>query len=233
MFKNSKWLLGIGIVVSVALHAGNGVEDIKRIIVSTNTRTFSKENLFKYPKYKDTINKLKALEKSRALTKDEQDELTRAQRDKREADGDVAAWNSALKNTQKFIEKKSGDPKSDTYGAYTKAMKDIRVASDKLVNVITVTATTLFGGAPDTMFGSKKELDDKKWQCIYIKNDLAGIIKTIEAVSLLPQSDKYYQDIKNCKDILILTAKYLQASAQKTINDMEKEAKKRTIIAKP
>ncbi len=197
------------------------LEDLKKIITGNVTRTFSKSNLYAYRSYKDLLNKYKNSDHE-TLANDIKEQLALAKREKTEADNEVPGWNSALREVDKFVQMNSGSKKGTDYLELTSAMSTIQRENDKLINAITHTNNIFFGGDRNTVFGSTKEHEDRKWEFMYIRNNLDALIAKLQAKTFDTPGKKEVQEI------LLFTAKYLKASALKASNDMVAEMGRRT-----
>ena len=211
-------LIGLGSIAVSSILAKKDItlEDLKRTVQGKATRTFSKSNLYAYPKYKDTLNKYK---NSDDVNVKEQIALAKA--DKAGADEEVPGWNNALQEVTIFVQKNSGAKKDTDYQELTNAMAEIKRESDKLINTITTTNNTFFGGNRSTVFGTTKAHVDTKLEFMYIRNNLDAIIKKLE----LQQFNNPGK--KDAQYIVIFVAKYLKASALKASNDMVAEMERR------
>jgi hypothetical protein len=199
------------------------LEDLKKIVQGNATRTFSKNNVYAYRQYKDTLNKHKNSDE-KSLSADVKEQIALAKREKAEADGEVPGWNKALAEVDTFVHHNSGSKKSVDYQELTSAMTTIKQESDKLINTITMVNNTFFGGDRTTVFGSAKAHEDTKWEFMYIRNNLDALIKRLESKTFDTPGKKDVQYI------LVFVAKYLKASALKASNDMVAEMKKRKAI---
>jgi hypothetical protein len=221
-------LIGLGMINANAIPLGSKkevkLEDLKKIVQGNATRTFSKSNVYAYPKYKDTINKYKNSDET-GLGADVKDQIALAKREKAEADGEVPGWNKALAEVDKFVQHNGGSKKSDDYQELTDAMATIKRESDKLVAAITMANNTFFGGDRSALFGSAKAHEDTKWEFMYIRNNLDTLIKKLEPKTFDTAGKK------DAQYILLFTAKYLKASALKASNDMVAEMKKRKSVS--